>query len=245
MTIINRVNRNRNYHKNAVSKPLKLYYCDLYLTIACGCNHEKAWECLVNRYMDYLVKCFQRLIPDRSTVHDLTCNLIGDLYLSNISGDKLILSYEGRCKLKYWLKSIAINRAINEKQLKWNSIIFTDSELLIADNTSMQEIQFNLLNDEYQQLIHECFHIIRNSLNSDDRLILFMRYNKMISLGEIAKFYNVHQSTITRRIKNIQKRLNKVINSHFSNRHDVDSYTIMKTMIYLLDYSDQSIFDYI
>jgi len=76
-----------------------------------------------------------------------------------------------------------------------------------ADPTALQNVETRLGLDRYGSMILCCFKQASSRLTPHERLIVLLRYDQDLQLGEIARLSSVHQSTITRQIERIASRL--------------------------------------
>jgi RNA polymerase sigma-70 factor len=177
-----------------------LYTADLFLALACSHGSNAGWQRLSGLYRRYLAKLSRHLIRRGLDPEDLADAIWVDLFLPDRSGRSRIASYDGRSSLSTWLRVIVSNRVVNERLRKSSHLIDLNGIPEPADLDALNEMETRLRLNRYGSTILECFRRVSLRLSARDCLILLLRYDQELQLGEIARLFSVHQSTITRQM---------------------------------------------
>ena len=177
-----------------------LHTGDLLLALACSQGSNAGWQRFSVLYRTYLTGLSTRLIGRGGDPQDLSDTIWIDLYLPDRSGQSRIASYDGRSSLATWLRVIVSNRIINERLRKGSRLSSLDGIPEPADSSALHDLEARLQANRYRPMILDCFRRASRLLSSRDRLILLLRYDQELQLGQIARMFSVHQSTITRQI---------------------------------------------
>ena len=183
-----------------------LHLADLYLAIACACGNELAWKVFGAHFRKYLDKlCLW--VHGAARGYELAEDVFADLYLPDSSGQSRIASYDGRSTMSTWLRVIVGNRSLNEQLRKCNSDMRLSAVHEVVDRKAHLEIETNIYARRYEQiLLASLQNAAHEQLNENERLILLLRYDQNLRLGEIADLLGIHQSTVTRKMDRAMRR---------------------------------------
>jgi RNA polymerase sigma-70 factor len=187
-------------HEELVAFIRTLHGADIGLCCACGRGSEPAWQRFKTLYRAYLVDICRFTKKGHLDSKDFAEGLIADLYLPNRSGRSRVLSYDGRSSLATWLRVVACNRIINERQAKSAFAISLDALPPLAAACSMN-IDLAISHRRYSRAIRESLEASLRLLTSQEKLIIQWRFEQGMQLGEIARLLGVHQSTVTRQLE--------------------------------------------
>ncbi len=185
----------------------KLNTIDLYLASACGARGEAAWQRFAFLYRRVLRDLHQFISPGMEAASDLGDQTLIDMFLPDRSGQSRIASYDGRSSLATWLRVIVTNRSINERQRACNRVRRVEPEVEIPDGTAVETLDTTLVTSRYEKVLSDSLQSACLDLTNQDRLILLWRFEKGLQLGQIAKLIGVHQSTVTRQMERMLRRL--------------------------------------
>jgi len=195
---------------------------DLFLAIACATGSDAAWQRFHSNYGKYLADLSRHLLggyPDREELGE---TIWIDLFLPDRSGQSRIASYDGRSSLATWLRVVVSNRIINDRQRGSFSIGNIDSMPEPADPSALRTVEARLARSRYQAMILTIFERVLAGLNHREALIVLMRYDQGIQLGEIARLFSVHQSTITRQLDRVVERLRGEVTSLLASEYGLN-----------------------
>ena len=187
----------------------RLRLSDLYLATACALPNEIAWRRLERDYRAYIYENARQVSPNSGVADDLARNIIAAIFLPDGSGQSRIGSYDGRCSLATWLRSVIKNQAINDLDQRWNSVERLDSVPDILDQRSLQRLDDGQRAQRYGSMISDAFKSAVDTLTKSDRALLLLRYDQELHARDIAEIDRVHPSTITRRLQQICERLQR------------------------------------
>ena len=198
-----------------------LHARDLYLALACAQKADKAWDrfnTLYRKYIDDLAH-FATLT---NSAADLADSVLADLFLPDHSGQSRIASYQGRSSLATWLRAIICHRAVNERQRLCNNVEDLETVHEVADEAAVARMEALLRSSRYGSVIRESLRCSCEALSERERLLLLLRYDDGLQLGQIARLFDVHQSTITRQIEGACKKLREAVVANLLTEHKLD-----------------------
>jgi RNA polymerase sigma-70 factor len=199
-----------------------LHSNDLLLALGCARGNDAAWQRFCTVYRKYLADLSRRLTrysPDPQELGDV---IWVDLFLPDRSGQSRIASYDGRSSLTTWLRVVVSNRVINEHLRKGSRFSNLDRIPEPADPAALHNVESRLGRSRYGSMILKCFERASALLKPQERLILLLRYDQGLSLGEIARLHSVHQSTITRQIERIAREMRDNMISLLASEYGLD-----------------------
>src|SRR5215470_7893068 len=186
---------------------------DLYLAFACAQHSPQAWDRFMHSYRKYIYYLTAIVSPVKSLAYELTENILTDLFLPDRSGRSRIASYDGRSSLATWLRVIICHRSINEQARKFNNMTQLDEVCEKADEEAVRSIEMDLRFSRYQSLIRDSLEHACGELTDRERLLLLLRYEKGLHLGQIGSYFGLHQTTVTRQIGRVQAKIRQLFES--------------------------------
>jgi RNA polymerase sigma-70 factor len=191
-----------------------LHTDDLYIATACAHGSEGAWRRFdavhrkdLNQVCGYLGYGFSP---------ELAQTLWSDLFLPDRSGQSRIASYDGRSSLGTWLHVIVTHRVINELRRKSNAIQRLIRVPEVVDHRALSRVEARPHSSRYEAMIKRCLEAACKTLTAQEKLILLSRYDEGLRLGEIARLLNIHQSTVTRQLDRMLKKLGNELRARLS-----------------------------
>jgi RNA polymerase sigma-70 factor len=188
-----------------------LHTNDLLLTLACAKGVDAGWRRFHTSYRKYLSDLSRHLLGGSPDLEELGETIWIDLFLPDRSGQSRIASYDGRSSLATWLRVVVSNRVINERQRRSLSTGAIDAIPEPVDPSALQNVEARLGQSRYQTMIFAAFKQALAGLNQREALIVLMRYDQGLQLGDIARLFGVHQSTITRQLERVVDRLREQV----------------------------------
>ncbi len=193
----------------------QLHMEDLYLARACADRGEKAWNRFDTLYHKYLNDLIGYLSSIRHIALELMETVMIDLFLPDRAGRSRIASYDGRSALSTWLRVVVTNRIINEGQRKsLTSRVEISGDFV--DSSAVSCLDSDIAIRRYEDPIRNALRSACASLSMRDRMILLGRFDEEKQLGDIASLLNVHQSTITRTVERIARKLRQHLIANLS-----------------------------
>ncbi|HEY0080101.1 MAG TPA: sigma-70 family RNA polymerase sigma factor [Pyrinomonadaceae bacterium] len=212
-------------NSSAVSFIENLYTNDLYLTAACARRTENAWEIFTKRYGRY-IKDLTAFATRTSCASDLADDILIDLFLPDHSGQSRIGSYEGRSSLATWLRVVVSHRAVNEHERTRHTFGGAECLCQMADELALNRVGAELRACRYERIIEDSLRHACQSLTARERLILVLRFEEELHLGQIARLLNVHQSTVTRQLEKAYNKLQDEMITTLSSKYHLNQCAI-------------------
>jgi len=224
----------------------QLHTSDLYLSTACALHRDKAWRRFDSLYRKYMNDLVTYICSVHSVAREIRETVAVHLFLPDSSGQSRISSYDGRSSLATWLRVIIANRIINEGQRKCNSLQHDEPRPELEDCNALPQIESRLKVGRYEPLVCAAVRRACETLSEKERELLLWRFEREAQLGEIARIFSVHQSTITRTLDRIARKLRDNVISHLGALH-LDGAAIDECLSILMDGKCQqvSILDYL
>jgi RNA polymerase sigma-70 factor, ECF subfamily len=200
---------------------MALHATDLYLALACAQKADKAWDRFNSLYRKY-INDLANFAAMNNSASELAGSVLADLFLPDHSGQSRIASYQGRSSLATWLRAIICHRAVNERERLCNNVEDLEAVHEIADEAALSKMDALLRSSRYGSVIRESLRCSCEALSERERLLLLMRYDDGLQLGQIARLFGVHQSTITRQIEAACKKLREAVVTNLLTEHKLD-----------------------
>jgi RNA polymerase sigma-70 factor, ECF subfamily len=227
---------------NAVRIINSLHGNDLYLALACAQQSPMAWDRFTSIYRKYIHDLTAFVCPVKSVVYELAETILTDLFLPDRSGCSRIASYDGRSSLATWLRAIICHRVINERERKFNGMTqFNDDIFEKADERALLSIETALRSSRYQKFIIDSLEQACNVLTDRERLMLLLRYDNGLQLGQIGHLFGLHQATITRQFERIQAKIREVIVSQLTHKYGLSQSAIDECLAEIVENPGYSI----
>jgi RNA polymerase sigma-70 factor, ECF subfamily len=227
---------------NAVRIINSLHGNDLYLAFACAQHSSVAWDRFTSIYRKYIHDLTAFVSPVRSMGYELAETLLTDLYLPDRSGYSRIASYDGRSSLATWLRPIICNRVINERKRKFNGMTQLNDDLFEkADERAWLSIEMDLRSSRYRELIADSLEQSCNKLTDRERLMLLLRYDNGLQLGQIGHLFGLHQATITRQLERVQEKIRQVVVSLLTYKYELSQEAIDECLAEIVENPGYSI----
>lgn len=182
---------------------------DLVLARACARGNETAWNIFLSEYRELLYRAASAITGDYTAGRELADSLYAELYgLATHAGARRSKfdSYMGRGSLAGWLRSVLARSYVDQYRKRRNVVAADDRELeLLAAVTEID----NTVPAVPHGTLHAVVCTILSGLDAESRFLLQSYYLDGRSLAEIAGLLQVHESTISRRVKRLAGELKK------------------------------------
>jgi len=207
-----------------------LHTDDLMLSLACGKGVNAAWQRFSDLYQKYVTDLSRHLAGQSLDAGELSAAIWVDLFLPDRSGESRIASYDGRSSLATWLRVVITNRAINERLRKGSCLSNLDAIPEPADDTALKDVEDHPVLSRYKPIILSCFKDASRCLTKRERLMVLLRYEEGLQLGEIARLFTVHQSTITRQMDRAATHLRDEVIRLLGSKHQLEEEAIRECL---------------
>ena len=183
-----------------------LHLTDLALAQACARGMEAAWERFLKLYRNSLIETATKITGSASLGEELADALYAELYgLRERDGERKspLESYSGRGSLLSWLRATLVQRHRDH----WRS---THRETPIDDFDCPAPAQAYPVPGELTALTGAIGQILQE-ISAADRFLLAAYYLDGQTLGQIGRTLDVHEATISRRLKRVAADLRDML----------------------------------
>ncbi|HZS51461.1 MAG TPA: sigma-70 family RNA polymerase sigma factor [Bryobacterales bacterium] len=176
---------------------LSLRLEDLALATACARGSGRAWEEFYKKYHQYLI--------DTAGEYDLADQVIAELY--GMDGQGKIGNFRGRSTLKTWLHAL-VHQAQVDRHRREARLVGFDS---LPAEPAKQEHPESFEGRDAAAALARVLRREIAKLEAPQRLLLAWYYSDGLRLAQIARMRGAHESTVSRELEGIRKRLRKQV----------------------------------
>jgi RNA polymerase sigma-70 factor (ECF subfamily) len=179
-----------------------LHLSELALAHACALGLEAAWEQFFQLYRVALVRAAVGITGSASLGEELADALYAELYgLREREGERRspLASYSGRGSLLSWLRTTLVQRYRDHYRRTRREAPIDDLDCPAPTVAASALENLAVLTEGLAQTIH--------GLGAEDRFLLAAYFLDRQTLLQIARTLNVHEATISRRIKRLTAEL--------------------------------------
>src|SRR6185295_9092537 len=181
-----------------------LHGADLYLACACAEGDRAALEALDQGPMQVCAAAAARI--DRSPAFaDEVAQALRQRLLSPEDGRPRILDYEGRAPLKSWLRAAAARTALN--MTRGTRASTGEDEALERATATQLDPELEYVKKQYRPQFAACLKEAMAQLDPRERMVLRLHVVEGAGVEGIAKYYQVHRTTVTRWIQQARSSL--------------------------------------
>ena len=179
-----------------------LHLPELALAQACALGREPAWERFLSLYRGALVRAAQGITGSASLGEELADSLYAELYgLREVDGRRKspLASYTGRGSLLGWLRTTLAQRYTDHHRRTHREAPLDDIDAPAPAPARTVPVETTNLTAAVARTLNE--------LDPEDRFLLGAYYLDRQTLLQIARTMNVHEATISRRLKRLLEGL--------------------------------------
>jgi RNA polymerase sigma-70 factor, ECF subfamily len=183
---------------------------ELALARACALGSNAAWEVFLSRYREKLYQSALRIAREDSAARDLADSLYAELYGTTLRGGERVsklASFTGRGSLEGWLRTVLAQEFVNRYR-RTKRLVSLDEENRDGEQFAATEPEPVPGADPRLELVTDA---VLGELAAEDRFVLASYYLDGRTLAEVARMLGVHESTISRKVDKLAKRLRKKI----------------------------------
>jgi RNA polymerase sigma-70 factor len=186
-----------------------LHMEDLALARACKLGLAPAWEYFITNYRGGLYEAARALTHDESRARELADSLYADLYGLEEHGRRPLLSYfHGRSSLRTWLRAVLAQRWVDVVRAAQRIEPLGEAIEDEAGATSdPPEPDRAIYVESLAQALEAAFRLLKPR----DRMRLKFYYVEEITLKEIGRIMNEHESSVSRRLAHTRKQLRRQV----------------------------------
>ena len=181
---------------------------DLVLARACAAGHERAWERFIALYGQPLERAAVAITGNESLGRELADQLYAELYgLTTRDGERRcpLESYRGRGSLMGWLRTTLAQRFVDHHRRSYR-------EQAVED-------EFDVAGTEYEPerpaeesaLLAKALEEALRGCEPDEQFLLAAYYLDERTLLQIANVLDVHEATVSRKLKRVCEGLRKQV----------------------------------
>jgi len=194
-----------------------LRLADLTLARACAQGNERAWERFVALYRQPLIRAAQAITGSESLGAELADQLYAELYgLTERGGERRcpLASYRGRGSLLGWLRTTLAQRHVDHHRRTRREESLDDTERSL-DIAAAEPLPIALPSE--LQALRSAVSSALETLDSEDRFLLAAYFLDGRKLHQIGAVLNVHEATVSRKLKRATELVRKLILKHLQN----------------------------
>lgn len=212
-----------------------LYTDDIYLTLGCALPTDAAWKEFIRSYKSLIRDIAYYVCRTKQGVADIAMDVIADLYMRDRSGKSRIASYNGSYSLSTWLRTIVANKIFNEQQSRWSKVERLSSIEDRIDPAQYSSLDLDVRTNTYAPIVLDVLRGVCVEVQNPDCLLLLMRFDEQMTISDIARLQQVHSSTISRRLRQVQRRISDRVLSALSGRYNLSSTAIGECVSEILE----------
>lgn len=190
---------------------------ELALAIACRAGIPEAWNEFIPRYRPALYGAARAITGEEAAAREIADSLWGELYGTEIRGGKrrsLLEYFHGRSSLATWLRAIVAQRHVDAARA---SRRFEPIEKA-PEPASAEDPP-----DPEQPRLMEIFAAVLDAalaaLAGRERMRLAYYYRDELTLREIARLMDEHESTVSRKLERTRRELRKHVQHALTARY--------------------------
>jgi RNA polymerase sigma-70 factor (ECF subfamily) len=175
-----------------------LHLVELALAYACALGREIAWERFVGAHRAFLVQTASAITGSAALGEDLAGSLYAELYgLRESDGERRspMASYSGRGSLRGWLRTTLVQRYRDHFRRTRHETQLDEVDRPAPTPVAPLPAELTILNAGVARTLRD--------LVPEDRFLLASYYLDRQTLLQIAQTLQVHEATISRRLKRL------------------------------------------
>ena len=196
---------------------------DLSLAIACQAGDSGAWEHFITSFRPALYAAARAISGDESRGRELADSLWAEMYGLEVRDGRrrsILSYYHGRSSLLTWMRAVLAQRHVD--------YIRSQARIAPLDDHAEQASTLTSSDDgdasdgdrgRYVAMLGKALDAALKSLASRDRMRMAYYYRHDLSLKEIGRIMNEHESTVSRRLARTRDDLKLAIERTL---HDAD-----------------------
>ncbi len=188
---------------------------DLALALACKDGNSRAWEHFIASLRPPLYAAARAIAGDEMRGRELADSLWADLYgLEVRDGTRrsLLEYFHGRSSILTWLRAILAQRHVDYIRSQSRAQPLDDAvEVLRIDPHSNHDEAGGPERARYVRMLATALDLALKTLAPQDRMRMAYYYRHELSLKEIGRLMNEHESTVSRKLARTRDQLKSEI----------------------------------
>lgn len=201
---------------------------DLALAIACRANVAAAWEVFIEKYRPALYASARAICREESAAREIADSMWAELYGVDARGasHRSLLDYfHGRSSLATWLRAIIAQRHIDSVRGARRFESLDDAPA--ADVNSAPPEALEPGHARMMEVFTAVLSAAIAALSGQDRLRLGYYYRDGLSLREIARATDEHESTVSRKLERTRRQLRDAVQRELRKTHRMSAEQIL------------------
>ena len=187
---------------------------DLCLAIACQAGESAPWEHFITSFRPALYSAARAIAGDEARGRELADSIWAEMYGMEVrdSRRRSILSYfHGRSSLLTWMRAVLAQRHVDYIRSQNRLAPLDDHFEQVADTGDDHTDAPDSERARYVAMLGKALDTALKSLAPRDRMRMAYYYRHDLSLKEIGRLMNEHESTVSRRLARTRDQLKVAI----------------------------------
>jgi RNA polymerase sigma-70 factor len=188
---------------------------DLSLAIACQAGDSSAWEHFITSFRPALYAAARAIAGDESRGRELADSLWAEMYGLEVRDGRrrsILGYYHGRSSLLTWMRAVLAQRHVDYIRSQARIQPLDDhAEQASAFDSSVDGDASDSDRSRYVAMLGKALDAALKSLAPRDRMRMAYYYRHDLSLKEIGRIMNEHESTVSRRLARTRDALKLAI----------------------------------
>ena len=206
----------------------QLHWQELYLTTACACGIDVAWNIFHSQYRGTILKTAMRSASNASEGQEIADSFLSELFLpsqtGSSEGEKKIGQYSGIGSLEGWIKVVIARQSIDRIRAQKRQVPIDDLEVEPPSLDQSARTDSRILEHDKQralQMVSSGLTEALRHLEPQQKIILQLYYLQQVTLKEIGAFLKVHESTASRTIDRLKTQLLAAVSDHLQEKFKI------------------------
>jgi RNA polymerase sigma-70 factor (ECF subfamily) len=228
--------------REVVSTLEALHASDLYLACACSGGDPVALEEFERRFMSQVGKWTAHLSPSPAFADELCQTLRERLLVATENSSPRIATYCATGPLAGWVRIAAVRTAYNILRAQSEERNATPIDDIPAPPTAAShDPELAFLKAQYRTEFHAAFESTLASLSASDRNMLRLHYVDGLTMDELAKFYRMHKSSVSRTLARVREGILRETRQQLAMRASIRDAEVASVIVLLRSQLDVSL----
>lgn len=189
-----------------------LHAADLGLASACIDGNDAAWEHFIRQLRPQLYLAARTIAGDHG--RELADSLYAELFgLPGADGNRrsLLAYYHGRSRLLTWLRSVLVQRQIDQHRAGRRLTSLEDDDGGVAGRAARSADPVDPDRDRLVRLTQQALDAAIDGLDPADRLRLRLYYGQDMTLAAIGRVTGEHEATVSRKLDKARRLIGRQV----------------------------------